>query len=88
MQKVLVLAVALLGTAGPGFAQAPASASLPSSADQQAERRARYLANELGLTADQQARLTPILRAQRQQLTALRDQAQAGGRRPGMWARS
>ena len=84
MQKVLVLAAALLGTAGPGFAQAPASASLPSSADQQAERRARYLANELGLTADQQTRLTPILRAQRQQLTALRDQAQAGGRRPGM----
>ena len=42
------------------------------------------MAKELSLTADQQARLTPILLAQRQEMLALRDKMQAGGRRAGM----
>ena len=42
------------------------------------------MAKELSLTADQQARLTPILLAQRQDMLALRGKMQAGDRRAGM----
>ncbi|HEX8330115.1 MAG TPA: hypothetical protein VF629_21445 [Hymenobacter sp.] len=84
MKTVLFLLAALATTASTGFAQAPASAGPAATAqkspDQQAARRAQYLTKELGLTADQQAKLEPILLAQRQDMQALRDKAQAGGR--------
>lgn len=90
MKKVFVLLVALMAASATGFAQAPASAgpapslqpgARPSaSPEQQTERRAQYLSKELGLSADQQARLQPILLAQRQEMQGLRDQASSGGR--------
>lgn len=89
MTKFLILLTALAASASTSFAQAPARAAQtavdpagqPKSPDQQAERRAQYLTKELGLTPDQQARLTPILLAQRQEMQALRSQVQTGGRR-------
>ncbi|WP_046244674.1 hypothetical protein [Hymenobacter terrenus] len=94
MKQFLVLLAAFAATAGPSFAQAPAptspvTAAQPSprpqpSPTQQADRRAQYLTKELGLNADQQAKLTPILLAQRQEMMAMREQVQTGGRRRGM----
>lgn len=92
MKKFLVLFAACAATTATSFAQAPATASQPTPAtagpqkspDQMAERRAQYLAKELSLTADQQAKLTPILLAQRQDMQTLRSQVQTGGRRIGM----
>ncbi|MBF9223558.1 hypothetical protein [Hymenobacter ruricola] len=87
MKRILVALAVLLAAAGTASAQAPAGASpatAPKSPDQQAQRRAQHLAKELGLTADQQARLEPILLAQRQEMMTLRDKAQAGGRQRGM----
>jgi protein CpxP len=92
MTKFLILLTALAASASTSFAQAPARAAQtavdpagqPKSPDQQAERRAQYLTKELGLTPDQQARLTPILLAQRQEMQTLRSQVQTGGRRVGM----
>ena len=90
MKKILVLLAALVVTATTGFAQAPASAgpgATPqpggrpqASPEQQADRRAQNLAKDLGLSPDQQARLQPILLAQRQEMQSLRDQARSGGR--------
>ena len=85
MKKFLFLAAAFAATAATSFAQMPpAPAGRPKMPDQQADRRAQYLAKELSLTADQQARLTPILLAQRQEMLALRDKMQAGDRHAGM----
>ncbi|MDO7852580.1 hypothetical protein [Hymenobacter convexus] len=88
MKKILVLLATLLTVGHAASAQAPASAGATpapqKSPDQQADRRAQYLAKELGLSADQQARLTPILLAQRQDMLALRDKVQATGRQRGM----
>ena len=88
MKKFLFLAAAFAATATTGFAQTPpampTATGQPKAPDLQADRRAQYLAKELSLTADQQARLTPILLAQRQDMLALRDKMQAGGRRAGM----
>ena len=88
MKKFLFLAAAFAATATTGFAQTPPAmppaTGQPKAPDQQADRRAQYLAKELSLTADQQAQLTPILLAQRQDMLALRDKMQAGGRRAGM----
>jgi hypothetical protein len=49
-----------------------------------AARRAQYLTKELGLSADQQTKLQSILLAQRQEMQALRDKVQTGGRQRGM----
>ncbi|MDO7847546.1 hypothetical protein Q5H92_14345 [Hymenobacter sp. M29] len=87
MNKTLVLLSALLLAGGAASAQAPAipgPAATQKSPDQQAQRRAQYLAKELGLTADQQARLEPILLAQRQDMQAMRDRVQTNGRQRGM----
>ena len=90
MKKLLVLLAPLALAARPTLAQMPASAgpaavAAPTrSPDQQADRRAQYYAKQLGLTADQQTRLEPILLAQRQELLALRDKMPADGRRRGM----
>ena len=91
MKKFLVLLAVASATVGSSSAQAPASttqtapptASQAKSPDQQAERRAQYLAKELGLNADQQAKLTPILVAQRQEMVTMRNKVQTGGRRMG-----
>ena len=87
MKKLLLLLAASAATAGPAFAQAPPTAPAPAgpaaAPDQLAQRRAQYLAKELGLTADQQTRLAPILMAQRQQLQLLREQRTTGGRKMG-----
>ena len=45
--------------------------------------RIQYLAQQLGLSPDQQARLQPLLLAQRKQMQALREQRTTGGRRLG-----
>ena len=92
MKTFLVLLAATTALAGSCLAQVPASATPaapapvapPTAPDQQAARRAQYLTKELGLTADQQARLAPILLAQRQEMLGLRSQAQTGGQRRGM----
>ena len=91
MKKLLFLLTACTATATTSFAQtpAPATQTTPATAssqkapDQLIDRRAQYLAKEMGLNADQQARLQPILLAQRQQLQALREQRTTGGRRFG-----
>lgn len=87
MKKLLLLLAACAATAGTAAAQAPASTPAPvgttAAPDQLAQRRAQYLAKELGLTADQQTRLGPILMAQRQQLQLLREQRTTGGRKQG-----
>ena len=94
MKHALAL-LAGLAAASPAFAQtAPAAGSPPAPAlaapparrpapDQQGERRAQYLAKELGLNPDQQSRLAPILLAQREAVQAMRQQAGAGGQRRG-----
>ena len=87
MKRMFVLLAVLFTAAGAAAAQAPAGAgpaAVQKSPDQQAQRRAQYLAKELGLTADQQAKLEPILLAQRQEMMALRDKVQTGGRQRGM----
>ena len=89
MKKLLfLLSVCVISTTG-SFAQAPAVQTAPATAgpqnspDQLIERRVQYLAKELGLNADQQGRLQPLLLAQRQQLQVLREQRTTGGRRLG-----
>lgn len=87
MKSTLPLLILLAATAGPAVAQAPAAISQPTNqpaADQAPDRRAQYLAKALGLSADQQARLAPILLAQRQEMQALRQRASTEGRQPGM----
>lgn len=90
MKKLLLLLATVAATTATGFAQAPAGQTVPAqtgtpkSPDQMAERRAQYLAKELGLSADQQARLQPVLLAQRQEIQALREKMQTGGRQRGM----
>lgn len=89
MKKFLILA-AFVAASSFSFAQAPTSISQTAptaqqkSPDQQADRRAQYLAKELGLTADQQTKLQPILLAQHQNMLSMRDKRQAGGDRQGM----
>ena len=87
MKKLLIILAASAACATTGFAQAPAMQAAPAgpqkSPDQLIERRVQYLAKELGLSADQQARLQPLLLAQRQQMQTLREQRTTGGRRMG-----
>ena len=69
MKKTLLLLVALaFATAGPGFAQtAPAAKAHPAKAPktpaQKADRRAGKMAQELGLSADQEAQVEQLLLA-------------------------
>ena len=90
MKKLLFL-VACAAVATPSRAQAPAASpqtAPPTAGPQKAPdpligRRIQYLTKELGLSADQQTRLQPLLLAQRQQLQLLREQRTTGGRRQG-----
>ncbi|MBF9140175.1 hypothetical protein [Hymenobacter properus] len=88
MNKILVLLAATLATGLTAAAQAPASptpaADLQKAPDQQVQRRVQYLAQQLGLSPDQQAKLEPILLAQRQDMQALRTRVQTNGRQRGM----
>ncbi|MFD2717662.1 hypothetical protein ACFST9_02975 [Hymenobacter monticola] len=87
MSQMLVLFAALLGAGSSAAAQTqpgPAPAALQKSPDQQAQRRAQYLAKELGLSPEQQAKLQPILLAQGQDMRALRERVQTNGRQRGM----
>ena len=86
MKKHFFLLAALAAATGPAAAQvaAPAASTARPAPDPMVERRVQYLAKELGLTADQQARLQPLLLAQRQQLQAMREQRTTGGRRLGV----
>ena len=83
MKNSLLLFVVLAAAAGPVFAQAPAGGPAPTT-DQAPDRRAQRLAKELNLSADQQARLAPILQAQRQEMQGLRQRVDTEGRQPGM----
>ena len=90
MKKLLLLAACAAVTTA-SLAQAPAAATQtapPTAGPQKGsdpliERRVQYLAKELGLSADQQTRLRPLLLAQRQQMQLLREQRTTGGRRQG-----
>jgi protein CpxP len=90
MKKLLLLLTTAAATTATSFAQAPTAQAMPDqvgtskSVDQMAARRAQYLAKELSLSADQQARLQPVLLAQRQEMQAMRDKVQTGGRQRGM----
>lgn len=91
MKKLLFFLAACGTTVSVGFAQAPAptvqtvppAGGMQQSPEQMVARRAQYLAKELGLSADQQAKLQPLLLAQRQQMQVLREQRVTGGRRMG-----
>ena len=91
MKKLLYLLIATGATVGTAFAQAPVptmpaqppAGNLSQSPEQMVARRVQYLAKELSLTADQQARLQPLLLTQRQQMQILREQHTTGGRRQG-----
>ena len=90
MKKLLLLAAcAALTTASRAQVPAAATQTAPPTAGPQKggdpliERRVQYLTKELGLSADQQTRLQPLLLAQRQQLQQLREQRTTGGRRQG-----
>jgi Spy/CpxP family protein refolding chaperone len=88
MKKLLLLLATVAATTSTSFAQTtaaqPAQAGAQKSPDQMVERRTQYLAKELGLSADQQAKLQPVLLAQRQEMMAMRDKVQTGGRQRGM----
>ncbi len=91
MKKIIVLAAALAFAAtGTTFAQtAPAAAksSTPGkmkSPEAKADHQAAKLGKELGLAPDQEARVEQILLAQRQEMMAMHDKAQAAGTRKGM----
>jgi len=93
MKKSFVVLALLAVAAGSAAAQAPAAPAAPAppadlrparpAPDQMAERRTQYLAKELGLSADQQAKLAPILLAQRQDMQAMRERVSTGGRQRG-----
>ena len=81
MKKTLILlAVLALTTAGTSFAQTtPATTSMvkarkqaPKSPAQKADRHAGKMAKELGLTADQEAKVEQLLLARQQESAALK----------------
>ena len=91
MKKRLFLVLACGAMATTSFAQTPAPTGqttpppggLQQTPEQLVARRIQYLAQQLGLSPDQQARLQPLLLAQRKQMQTLREQRTTGGRRLG-----
>ena len=61
----------------------PPAGGLQQTPEQMVARRVQYLGQELGLSADQQTRLQPVLLAQREQLQTLREGRVTNGRRYG-----
>ena len=76
MKKRLFLLLAGIAMATTSFAQTPTPTvqttpppgGLQQTPEQLVERRAQYLAQQLGLSPDQQAKLRPLLLAQREQM--------------------
>ena len=97
MKKLLMILAVGAATAPAAAAQTPAAAPSPGTVvrtvppagglqqtpEQMVARRVQYLGQELGLNADQQTRLQPVLLAQREQLQTLREGRVTNGRRYG-----
>ena len=97
MKKLLMILAVGAATAPAAAAQTPAAAPSPGTVvrtvppagglqqtpEQMVARRVQYLGQELGLSADQQTRLQPVLLAQREQLQTLREGRVTNGRRYG-----
>ena len=97
MKKLLMILAVGAATAPAAMAQTPAAAPSPGTVvrtvppagglqqtpEQMVARRVQYLGQELGLSADQQTRLQPVLLAQREQLQTLREGRVTNGRRYG-----
>ena len=96
--KKLVLLLAIGGaTTSAAQAQSPATTTMPGTIvrtvppagglqqtpEGMVARRVQYLSEELALTPEQQAKLRPILLAQREQLQTLREGRVTNGRRYG-----
>ena len=61
----------------------PPAGGLQQTPEQMVARRVQYLGTELGLSAEQQTKLQPILLAQREQMQTLREGRVTNGRRYG-----
>ena len=95
MKKLLLLLAVGGATTAAARAQTPAVApgtivrtvppagGIQQTPEQMVARRVQYLGQELGLSAEQQARLQPVLLAQRAQLQTLREGRVTNGRRYG-----
>ena len=97
MKKLLFLLAVSGTTTSAALAQTPAPTTTPGTIvrtvppaggiqqtpEQMVARRVQYLGTELGLSAEQQTRLQPILLAQREQLQTLREGRVTNGRRYG-----
>ncbi|MFM8337306.1 MAG: hypothetical protein ACKODK_17250 [Opitutaceae bacterium] len=72
--KYLVMFLSAIGSSLPLPATVSAAAS-PTQEDRrrEAQRRLQARIDDLGLTAEQKEKLTPVLRSEREKLTALRD---------------
>lgn len=97
MKKLLFLLAVSGATTSAALAQTPAPTTAPGTIvrtvppaggiqqtpEQMVARRVQYLSTELGLSAEQQTKLQPILLAQREQLQTLREGRVTNGRRYG-----
>lgn len=97
MKKLLLLLAVSGATATAARAQTPAATTTPGTIvrtvppagglqqtpEGMVARRVQYLTDELALTPEQQARLKPVLLAQREQLQTLREGRVTNGRRYG-----
>ena len=97
MKKLLLLLAFGGATTSAALAQTPATATTPGTIvrtvppagglqqtpEGMVARRVQYLTEELVLTSEQQAKLQPILLAQREQLQTLREGRVTNGRRYG-----
>ena len=97
MKKLLLLLALGGATTSAALAQTPATAPTPGTSvrtvppagglqqtpEGMVARRVQYLTEELVLTSEQQAKLQPILLAQREQLQTLREGRVTNGRRYG-----
>ena len=97
MKKLLMLLAVGAAITPAAFAQAPAASATPGTIvrtvppagglqqtpEGMVARRVQYLTEELALTPEQQAKLSPVLLAQREQLQTLRAGRVTGGRRYG-----
>ena len=97
MKKLLLLLALGGATTSAALAQTPATATTPGTIvrtvppagglqqtpEGMVARRVQYLTEELVLTSEQQAKLQPILLAQREQLQTLRESRVTNGRRYG-----
>ena len=96
MKKLLLFLAVSGATTAATWAQTPAATTpgtvvrtvppaggLQQTPEQMVARRVQYLSTELGLSAEQQTKLQPILLAQREQMQTLREGRVTNGRRYG-----